>query len=348
MSGSTFHIYLPLPALNTDQIDSQPTEPVILYISSSNTPPPTIVEMGRRQGLEVRPLRNGADLDALLAKAQPVALAWDLSLAQTGDWALIRRLRHWPQLTQIPFILYGGKEISGQGAASLTGGLTGFMVKSVNEQSLLDMIETICPVQTVGPVLIVDDDPQARASHKKIVEDGIPDCQICLAENGEAALSAMEKEIPALVILDMVMPGLSGADVLDRMRADPRLRQVPVVILSNKALSQEDVKRLEGHTQVTFQSKGMLTASETITALHRALLGTDTLPPQTSAIVKTAVAYLHENYTRPLVRWEIASAVGVSEDYLSRVFSRELSVLSLGLPQPLPRPASQRTPPQDL
>ena len=196
--GSTFHIYLPLPALNTDQIDSQPTEPVILYISSSNTPPPTIVEMGRRQGMEVRPLRNGADLDALLAKAQPVALAWDLSLAQTGDWALIRRLRHWPHLTQIPFILYGGKEISGQGAASLTGGLTGFMVKSVNEYSLIDLIETICPVQTVGPVLIVDDDPQTRASHKKIVEDGIPDCQIWMAENGEAALSAMEKEIPAL------------------------------------------------------------------------------------------------------------------------------------------------------
>ncbi len=82
--GSTFHIYLPLPALNTDQIDLQPTEPVILYISSSNTPPPTIVEMGRRQGLEVRPLRNGADLDALLAKAQPVALAWNPSSGPNG------------------------------------------------------------------------------------------------------------------------------------------------------------------------------------------------------------------------------------------------------------------------
>jgi YesN/AraC family two-component response regulator len=136
----------------------------------------------------------------------------------------------------------------------------------------------------------------------------------------------MEKEVPALVILDMVMPGLSGADVLDRMRADPRLRQVPVVILSNKALTQEDVKRLESHTQVTFQNKGLLTPSETMVALHRALLGTDSLPPQTSAVVKRAVSYLHENYTRPLSRWEIASAVGVSEDYLSRVFSRELGV----------------------
>ena len=206
------------------------------------------------------------------------------------------------------------------------GALTGFLVKTANEQSLLDMLDALYPVQAAGPVLVVDDDPQARVNHMKIVEEGFPGCRVCQAENGEEALSMMEKEIPCLVILDMVMPGLSGADVLERMRADSHLRQVPVVILSNKALSREDVKRLEEHTQVTFQSKGLLTASETIATLHRALMGTDTLPPQTSAVVKRAVAYLQENYTRPLSRWEIASAVGVSEDYLSRVFSRELSV----------------------
>ena len=324
--GSTFHIYLPLPALNADQIDTQPAQPVILYLSSSDTPPAAIVEMGHRQGLEVRPLRSGDDLESLLTQTQPTALAWDLSLAQAGDWALVRRLRHWPQLTRIPFILYGGKEPAELGVSRQTSGLIGFIVKSVNEQSLLDMIEALCPVHSAGPVLIVDDDPQARANTRTIVEEALPDCRPSLAENGQAALAAMRKEIPALVILDMLMPGLSGADVLDRMRADPRLRQIPVVILSNKALSQEDVKRLEGHTQVTFQSKGLLSTSETMASLHRALLGSDTLPPQTSAVVKRAVAYLHENYTHPLSRWQVASSVGVSEDYLSRVFSRELGV----------------------
>ncbi|RPH59343.1 MAG: AraC family transcriptional regulator, partial [Chloroflexi bacterium] len=45
-----------------------------------------------------------------------------------------------------------------------------------------------------------------------------------------------------------------------------------------------------------------------------------------SALVKRAVAYLHQNYTRPLARWEIAEVVGVSEDYLTRVFNRELGL----------------------
>jgi AraC-like DNA-binding protein len=41
---------------------------------------------------------------------------------------------------------------------------------------------------------------------------------------------------------------------------------------------------------------------------------------------KQAIAYLHQNYTRPISRWEIAEAVGVSEDYLSRIFNRELNI----------------------
>jgi AraC-like DNA-binding protein len=123
-----------------------------------------------------------------------------------------------------------------------------------------------------------------------------------------------------------MMPGIGGAEVLDRMRADPRLRLVPVVILSSKLLNLDDVKRLERHARVTLQSKGVLSEAETIAALNRALFGGEGLPPHTSALVKRALAYLHQNYARPLARWEIAEAIGVSEDYLSRVFSRELGL----------------------
>jgi YesN/AraC family two-component response regulator len=174
--------------------------------------------------------------------------------------------------------------------------------------------------------LIVDDDPQIRESHKKLVEENLAGYPIRLVETGEAALEAMRQEIPSLVLLDLVMPDLSGADVLDRMRADPNLRQVPVIVLSNKVLGLEDVKRIEGHARVVLQSKGIWSDEETARVLNRALFGTDTLPVHTSALVKQAIAYLHQNYSRSLSRWEIAEAVGVSEDYLSRVFHRELNI----------------------
>jgi len=328
--GSTFHIYLPLPALSeASPWDNQtksalPTKKddlssVLLLISSHAEPTKEIIEMCQRQKLEIFQLSNREDLEAALSNTNPVALAWDLSNAQPSDWALVRRLRHYPNLSQAPFILYG--QLTDEQV-----GLTGFVIKSSNTKTLLDAITSMSPNQSTGPILIVDDDPQVRESHKALVEDGLPGYLVRLAENGEIALAAMAKEIPSLVLLDLVMPNLSGADVLDQMRADSNLRHVPVIILSNKVLSLEDVKRIESHTRVTLQSKGIWSDAEMNTALNRAIFGTDTLPAQTSGLVKQAIAYLQQNYTHPISRWEIADAVGVSEDYLSRVFNRELNI----------------------
>ncbi|MFT3895391.1 MAG: substrate-binding domain-containing protein [Anaerolineales bacterium] len=318
--GSIFHIYLPLPALDQAKLAPQAElSSALLLISSQNEPSKEILEMCQKQGLEIFQLRNGEDLESAFSHTKPVALAWDLSNAQPNDWSLVRRLRHYPSLSQTPFILYG-QPVNEQ------MGMTGFMVKSANTRSLLDAVIAMSPAQGTGPILIVDDDVQVREAHKKVVEDGLPDYPIRLAEDGESALKIMEQEAPSLVLLDLVMPNLSGADVLDRMRANINLRQVPVIILSNKVLSLDDVKRIENHTRVTLQSKGIWSEAEIVTALNRAILGTDSLPVHTSALVKQAIAYLHQNYRRAISRWEIAEAVGVSEDYLSRVFTRELSI----------------------
>jgi signal transduction histidine kinase/DNA-binding LacI/PurR family transcriptional regulator/AraC-like DNA-binding protein len=324
--GSCFHLYLPLPSLSDDPhpAASNP-EPVLLLISTSDPPAPEIVELSQHQGLAIHRVRATEDWETALAKVQPAAVAWDLANASPADWAMVRRFRNQPRLQQAPFILYGQTSGGLKGEVALTMGLTSFVVKTAGGQPLLEAINAAGPAAT-GPVLIVDDEADVRAAHQALVTAGLPGYAIRTAENGEAALAIMAAETPSLVVLDLMMPGLEGTEVLDRMRADPRLRQVPVVILSSKVLSLQDVKRLERYAQVTFQSKGVLSQAETIAALNRALFGTDTLPQHTSGLVKRAVAYLHQNYTRPISRWEIAEAIGVSEDYLSRVFSRELGL----------------------
>lgn len=338
--GSTFHIYLPLPALSeasqwgdqTKPVQQDDLAPVLLLISSHNEPTKEIIEMCQRQNLEIFQLQNNEDLESALSTTKPITLAWDLSSAQPGDWTLVRRLRHYPNLSQVPFILYGQlvapstplRQVQDDSSGQV--GMTGFVVKSSNTETLLDVIIAMSPTQATGPVLIVDDDSQVREAHKALVEDGLPGYPVRLAENGEAALAVMEKDVPSLVLLDLVMPNLSGADVLDRMRADEKLRQVPVIILSNKMMTLEDVNRIESHTHVTLQSKGIWSDAETITAMNRAIFGTDSLPAHTSGLVKQTLAFLHQNYMRPITRWEIAEAVGVSEDYISRVFNRELNI----------------------
>ncbi len=122
------------------------------------------------------------------------------------------------------------------------------------------------------------------------------------------------------------MPGMDGFDVLDRMRSNPLTLSVPVVILTSKVLNLDDIKRIERHAHVVVQSKGILADDEIVAALHRSLFGSESLSPQTSTLVKRAVAYIHQNYTRPLERWEIAVEVGVSDNYVSRLFFQELGL----------------------
>jgi len=325
--GSTFHIYLPLPRLSDQPARTiERTQPVLLLISAAPQPAPEIVDFTQRQNLELRRLRAGDDLEVMLADAQPIALAWDLVDADPGDWTLVRRLRNHPRWSQVPFILYGQLPKDETGEATRAIGLTSFIGKPANSQALLDAINASFPAGSSGSILIVDDDEQTCATYQALLASGLPGYATRIANDGAAALAIMAEAVPNLVILDLMMPDIGGAEVLDRMRADPRLRLVPVVILSSKLLNLDDVKRLERHARVTLQSKGVLSEAETIAALNRALFGGEGLPPHTSALVKRALAYLHQNYARPLARWEIAEAIGVSEDYLSRVFSRELGL----------------------
>ena len=122
-----------------------------------------------------------------------------------------------------------------------------------------------------------------------------------------------------------MMPEVDGFAVLEHMRARPAIRRVPVVVMSGRTLSFEDVRRLD-HMYVTFQSKDLLSDDETAAAFHRALAGADALPPQTSLVVKHTIAYLQQNYHHAISRQELAAAVGVSKDYLSHIFRQELGL----------------------
>lgn len=323
-AGSTFHIYLPLPSLSEQAAPAiTKAEPVLLVISSAPCFADEIVEFSQRQGLALRQLAVDDDPERVLADVQPAALAWNLVGARPGDWVIIRRLRSHPRWSQLPFVLYAQAYTPD---SLLTSGLTSFVPKPASAQTLADVVSAAFPARATGPILIVDDDPEARVLYHEVVARGLPGYSIRTAHNGVMALEIMAEEAPSLVLLDLMMPDIEGTDVLEVMRSDPRLRQIPVVILSNKLLNFDDIKRLEQHARVILQSKGILSSDELIATLNRAVFDTDLLSTYTSALVKHAVAYLHQHYTRSISRWELAQAVGVSEDYLSRVFNREVGL----------------------
>lgn len=86
-------------------------------------------------------------------------------------------------------------------------------------------------------VLVVDDDP---AILKVLVQTlQLEDYEVVQANNGEEALEVLSRETPDLVVLDVMMPKKDGYEVLKEIRADPRMAEMPVVMLTAKSSTED-------------------------------------------------------------------------------------------------------------
>lgn len=107
-------------------------------------------------------------------------------------------------------------------------------------------------------VLIVEDDPFYSSIYKtKVEKEGIPSV---LVHDGEAAMKAMRDKKPDLIVLDLIMPGKDGFQVLEEIKADPNFRDIVVLVLSNLS-QEEDIKRVMemGATEYLIKSNVPLT-----------------------------------------------------------------------------------------
>lgn len=317
--GSTFHIYLPLPDASGRDItpSSESAEPVLLLISKVEIPTRAITTLCQQQQLTIYNLHLSDDLNAVLKKVHPAGLAWDLTNAEPNEWKLFERLRAHPQMCQLPLIVYGQEH-------STASGMIDVLMKPISDKGLIATLMALYPQEEQGFVLIVDDDADARALYQKLAMQALPNHTIRSVENGAEALILIQKEVPGLVILDLMMPEVDGFAVIEWMRANTKTRNVPIVVMSGRLLTSEDVRRLD-YGNVVFHSKNLLTEEETSTAFQQALNDPKSLSQPTSLLVKQALSYLHRDYSRAsLSRQEIAAAIGTSKQHLDRIFSKEL------------------------
>ena len=92
-------------------------------------------------------------------------------------------------------------------------------------------------------ILVVDDDPDIRTILKMILTGG--GFEVTLAADGEAGWKSASENPPDLLLTDIMMPGLDGFGLLQRVRADPRTRSVPVILLSAKSGSDDIARGLD-------------------------------------------------------------------------------------------------------
>jgi signal transduction histidine kinase/AraC-like DNA-binding protein/ABC-type sugar transport system substrate-binding protein len=318
--GSTFHVYLPLPNLQGNVVNTpEISRSVLVVLANGPELPAAISELGRRQGLTICRLQPEDDIQTLFASLRPAAIAWDLAQASNEHWSIVQKIRSFPQWAQLPMILYNQDEDPG------TTALTSFVLKPLEREALQEALLVLRPTSMVGPVLIVDDDPQICLIYERLVSEALPNYPIRVAHGGSAALAILAQEVPSLVILDLQMPDVHGFTVIDQLRAYEPTRDVPILVVTGQLLSLDDIVRLN-YNGVTLHTKGILTDEEQVLLVQQACNGRSPLSRQTSALVRRAVVYIQQHYSRPLSRQEIAEVVGLSKNYLSQIFHQELGI----------------------
>lgn len=151
-------------------------------------------------------------------------------------WDLLARLKSDAELHEIPAVVV---TISEPNVRGLVLGGADYVSKSAEPEVLRAVVRRHLEGSSGRRVLIVDDDPVFR---RRVVEfvAAETELQVEQAEDGEQALALMDKVMPDLLLLDLVMPRLDGFEVLRRLRSDSRAVNLQVLVITARDLSLEE------------------------------------------------------------------------------------------------------------
>jgi AraC-like DNA-binding protein len=258
----------------------------------------------------------------------PSAVILGMKPATEQGWAMMRVLKDNPETSQTPVLFYSLLQDTDSGSMLALDYLTkpasaAGLVEMLARQGVLASQGTGMP--TAATILVVDDEPEMLATHTWLLQSHCADCRILQAGNGREALEVMAQARPDLVLLDLMMPEMSGFEVISHMQVHPDLCNIPIVVLTGKTLTADALAQLnQGVTAVL--GKGLFSAEETLTHLEAALRRSALPSLETRTLVRRAMAYIHEHYTESISRKEIAAYVNLSPRHLDRCFSDETAV----------------------
>ena len=193
-----------------------------------------------REGYGALTATSGKQALELAAKHRPFAITLDILMPDMDGWEVLQRLKESPATKDIPVIIIS---IADDKEIGFALGAVGYITKPVNKDVLLAEINRIGGPAT-HTVLIVDDNALERSEMTQIIEqEGM---RAVVAENGKICMDMIKESVPDVLVLDLIMPEMDGFEVLKRVRSDPATRNLPVIVVTAKELTDKDRKKLAG------------------------------------------------------------------------------------------------------
>ncbi|HEX4040346.1 MAG TPA: response regulator, partial [Xanthobacteraceae bacterium] len=313
--GSTFTLYLPIkyagpsipqrtaatiatvPALSApvaivenvvesvpdDRNAIQPGDTVLLIVEDDPHYARVMADLARDSGFKVLVATRGADALALAGEYQPNAVSLDVFLPDMLGWTVLSQLKQNQSTRHIPVQILTLDEDRQHGLAR---GAFSFITKPTTKEGLDHALRRIKDFARPRRkrLLVVEDNSAERLSISALL--GHDDIDIVPAETGAEALATLRDSPIDCVVLDLKLPDMSGFDLLERLRDDADLPDMPVVVFTGRELSAEEDAQL--HTMArSVVVKGVESPErlldETALFLHRVI---GDLPPEKQRLIE--------------------------------------------------------------
>jgi len=258
----------PSPAAGADdRAQIAPDDRVVLIVGEPETTEPTLAAARARRLKGIVAIGGPAAL-ALAHEQMPDAI---VLAAPAGDAALLLdQLKHQPKTRHIPVCVIG--EPSARHAA-LRAGAARFLERPAPPPAVGAMLGELTELldRTAKRVLVVEDDEIARRSVAELI--GGDDVEVTGVGSSEEALAELERTRFDCVVLDLKLPKATGFELLERVKEDPRQRDVPVIVHTGRALTRRDETRLKRYADAIVVKDAVSPErllDETALHLHRA------------------------------------------------------------------------------
>ncbi len=199
-----------------------------------------------------------------LDRLAPAAILLDVVLSGDESWRMLLRLRQDGMTAEIPIVVSSS---TGEARKALHLGADAYLGKPVDPQSLLGLLDQLTGNLSVTRVLIVDDEEVTRYLVRQLLPRGVYELQE--ATTGTEGLAQLRNSRPDILLLDLMMTGMDGFELLEHMERDPGLEDVPAIVLTSAILSPRERQRLGRTSRV--MSKSDLTMVALTDAIAEAL-----------------------------------------------------------------------------
>ncbi len=222
------------------------SRPLVLVVEDERNASELLTLYLSEAGYTVAQAFDGEQGIEMARKLRPSAITLDILLPKKDGWETLAELKSLPETKDIPVVIVS---ITDDGQLGFSLGAAAFLVKPVKKEQLIEILrKTVDAVdKEMRTVLIVDDEPKdVELLTDMLTTQGFTVLQ---AYGGQQGIDFAIEKLPDVIILDLMMPEVSGFDVVQQLRKHPSTRDIPIIIFTAKELTPKDRQQLNSHIQ---------------------------------------------------------------------------------------------------